>query len=146
MSSDRVPKIGGAAPARLRQPQVAPQARPTDEVTPVWKVAIMDKDAHVLGWQQCSKKRWFEILDNLGEYEKLTFAELGAQGCHPVPQERMKPDALARMRELKLDQVESLYSLRIMKKIRVWCLREGNLMYLLWYDPEHRVAKAKGYD
>ena len=47
------------------------------------------------------------------------------------------------MKELKLDDIDEIYSLRLEGKLRVFGLRELNCLRILWIDREHEICPSK---
>lgn len=40
------------------------------------------------------------------------------------------------------DDLDQLFSLRLTVRKRVWGIKEGNIFWILWWDPEHEVCKS----
>jgi hypothetical protein len=57
--------------------------------------------------------------------------------AHPI--ENLPRTALRRLQELQLDDEDGLCELRIKGAARVWGFRRGNVIHVLWWDPEHTV-------
>jgi len=51
-------------------------------------------------------------------------------------------DAQKRLEELKLDDVDQLYSLRLNGRERLWGIRSNDKFSILWWDPEHQICPA----
>ena len=79
-----------------------------------------------------------ELWRRMTDYEGMTATELSAKN-HPIPQQRLAPEARKRLRELQLDDLVELWSFRITGKRRFWCIKNENVYALLWWDPWHRV-------
>jgi hypothetical protein len=47
-----------------------------------------------------------------------------------------------RLEDLRLEDIDELVSLRLGGAERVWGIRDGNVMLLLWWDPEHAVCPS----
>lgn len=76
--------------------------------------------------RHCEAKTWQEILVASGHFN------------HPIKVEKLCSGAQKRLAELQID-AESLISLNVTGKERVWGVRNGNVLSLLWWDPNHQV-------
>jgi hypothetical protein len=56
-----------------------------------------------------------------------------------IPIEDLPRDALRRLQDLQLDDEDGLCELRIKGASRVWGFRRGNVIHVLWWDPDHTV-------
>ncbi len=63
-------------------------------------------------------------------------------GSHLVDVDNLASDAKKRLREIGQDDLDQLYSLRISGKKRIWGIREGYLLWFLWWDPFHSVCPS----
>ena len=120
--------------------------------TPVWGLRRMDMDG-AWGWRRVESERWWNrILPVLQNFESMTWAELmsGSGGRsagtnnHPVPVGGLSRKARKRLGELRQDDLDELFSLRIAGKERVYGIRDGRTFHLLRYDPNHDVYPVKG--
>lgn len=94
---------------------------------------------------------WVEIYPKLKIYEALNWHELERElygqhtrktKHHAVQVDKLAPEAIERLKKLKLDDLEELYSLRLTGKIRVWGIRKFGFLQLLWFDFEHAVCPS----
>jgi hypothetical protein len=100
-------------------------------------------EAGPFGWHQCdSHEKYFEILVKKKAFEGMTFSDLGKNGSHNVESWKLCKEAKDRLAELSLDDIEQLYSLRLTGTNRVWCLLQGSVMRVLWWDPNHQVCPS----
>jgi len=101
-----------------------------------WGVKAMNQD-----WE-------IEILPKLRDFESMTWQEiLSASGgrtrgnnSHSITVNKLSEDAKKRLEEINLDDVDSLFSLRLTGKRRLYGIREGRVLKLIWYDPEHKIC------
>jgi hypothetical protein len=90
------------------------------------------------------------ILPQLKDYERMTWETIertqhgksGKSKNHYVSVENLAPNAQKRLNALGLVEDE-LYSLRLGGTIRLYGLREENIMYILWIDYNHEVYPLK---
>lgn len=84
------------------------------------------------------------VLETLGHIGASTFEELaGKNGNKGIPISNLGPKARRRLGELRLDDYEEVWEMRINGKERVWGLRDGSVMMLLWWDPNHQVCPSQ---
>jgi hypothetical protein len=84
-----------------------------------------------------------EVFDKLRSYESMPWRKIeGPTGSHFVDRGRLCREAQRRLAELRQDDVDQVFSLRITARQRVWGLRSGRVLKLLWWDPEHQVCPA----
>jgi hypothetical protein len=92
----------------------------TDHLSPAWQFHLCDKDHELWGWGKLKPHEFIEIITRqLQGHEKMTWADikLAAGGrssgtnSHPVPTSGLINDAQKRLRQLKLDGYEELFSL-----------------------------------
>jgi hypothetical protein len=93
------------------------------------------------GWHEVDADTLRIVHSKLAEFERLTWREILSPdtGNHQMPTDRICKEAQERLRELKLDEVDSLISLRLKRRVRVWGLMDRGVLNLLWWDPEHGV-------
>ena len=64
---------------------------------------------------------------------------LAAKSFHGVQTVTFSPKAKMRLRKIKLDDIDVLYSFHIDGACRLWCIKDENLMAILWWDEHHEV-------
>jgi hypothetical protein len=64
-------------------------------------------------------------------------------GNHKMDVGLLEKDARDRLVELRLDDLDELWSLRLSAQERVWGVITLNVFSLLWWDPEHTVYEVK---
>ena len=68
----------------------------------------------------------------------------GNQGSHSVEVSKLCKEARDRLTELKLDDISSLFSVRLQGKQRIWCQKiSGEPMRVLRWDSEHKVCPSQ---
>lgn len=111
---------------------------------PVWRMKSVDVGCDQWGWNLIEGGDLHRIRERLGHYETMTFREIlnkDRTGCHDVEVFRMIPGAQKRAAQMAPGR-ESLFSLRINGQERVWGIREGHIIHLLWWDPRHEVCPS----
>ncbi len=99
------------------------------------------------GWNKIDEISIFEtILEKLKQYEEMTWSEIekkkGYRGKqnHLMPVKEICKKARERLKSLRLDDIDCLYSLRFSGKERLWGIRKNEVLYILWWDPNHGVC------
>ncbi|MBB3410836.1 hypothetical protein FHT87_004783 [Rhizobium sp. BK316] len=82
------------------------------------------------------------VIQKLSEIETLSETDLRQQGSHPIELHKLSGEAQQRLREIHHDDIDSIFSIRLMGAVRVHCIHHLNVMRVLWYDPEHQVCPA----
>lgn len=129
----------GAIVAELKK-QPREELEPRSDLRPVWKLARLD-----FGGPWCPKKIKSEVLveitTKLGHLESQTWPVIGKQS-HNVVVGKLSPEAQHRLKELKLDDLGSIYSLRLSATERLWGILVHNTFSALWWDPDHQVCPS----
>jgi len=72
--------------------------------------------------------------------EKEQYGRKGKTKHHSVNISDIDPKAQKRLKELKMDDIDELFSLRLTGKIRIWGIRKFSYLKILWFDLEHEVC------
>lgn len=90
-----------------------------------------------------------KIYPKLEEFEKISWEEIRLQNHrrkdkmvsnnHMVKAEKLSPLAKDRLKVLKFDDRDEIYSLRLEGQIRIYGFREQNYMDIVWIDLDHSV-------
>jgi hypothetical protein len=84
-----------------------------------------------------------EVLTRLGRFESMTWREIdGPTGSHGVAFQSLIRNA-QRLIEIEQDDAAEYFSLRINGPARVWGIRDGHTLKILWWDPEHEICPSK---
>ena len=109
----------------------------------MWRFSGADRNGD-FAWSSLDDPASYKrVLEKLHEFETMTERDIGLAGCHAVDVSGCCDQAKSRLQEIELDDLDQLYSFRITGAERVWCRTLGNLMLVLWWDPEHRVYPSK---
>lgn len=141
MSRRRKPSIRNAPPTTGKQPRVEGLPDPSGQ-HPVWSFSIVD-----VGGPWCFSclpgKDLPGVLTRLGQLEGMTWTEIEqGTGSHFVPCSRLVAEARRRLQNLHHDDLDELFSLRIRGKPRIWGIRIGPVLRVLWWDPDHQVCES----
>jgi len=97
------------------------------------------------GWHVIDANTLGEVRARLASFESMTWNEiLYAYGSpnHRVQLHRLCQDARDRLVAINQDDIDSLISLRVQGKPRVWGILDGSVLVILWWDPEHLVCPS----
>lgn len=83
------------------------------------------------------------VMEQLHCYETMDQKQLQMRGSHPISVDSLSRDARRRLEAIQQDDIDELMSFRITGPKRVFCIRERNVMRVLWYDPQHAVCVSK---
>ena len=116
---------------------------------PSWRMGSIDLDCK-WSFAELNIDRLHEIISKLRNFETMTWQEiLDASGGrkrgngnnnHEVPVSDLIAAARKRLKELKLDDQTSLFSLRLKGKQRIWGILDGHVLRLLWHDDNHQIC------
>lgn len=82
------------------------------------------------------------VMERLHCFETMCAKDIGASGSHEIQLDRLSKQARDRLQEIEQDDIDTLMSFRITGARRVFCIREREVMQVLWWDPEHQVCPA----
>lgn len=137
-------------PRSLKQPISIKKARRTEEPERtereriVWRIGLLDRCGK-WGWSEIENVvLWDKILKKMKDFESMTWAEIKKGGQnHSVPKFKLCPDAQRWLHDKGLDDVDGLFGLRLSGKKRVYGIRNGRVLDVIWWDPNHTVCPAR---
>lgn len=107
-----------------------------------WRFNAVDR-AGPYSWAALDDPAKFkQIIEHLSRCETLSEQDLARGGSHSIELHKLSKEARDRLVELKLDDVDSLFSIRCSGKERVFCIHRQQYLRVLWYDPEHSVCPS----
>lgn len=111
---------------------------------PAWRLKSIDFDGP---WcpKSMSPDDLLRVLTRIGNLETMTWQEIlvGARKeNHAIKISDLSKEAQARLATLKLDDVDDVISLRVTGRERIFGIRFGSVVRLLWWDPEHQVCPS----
>lgn len=88
-----------------------------------------------------------KIYPKLKHYEESCWEEIekeqygrGKTKHHSVDVSKIVSEAKKRLIELKLDDIDQLFSIRLEGKIRIWGIRHYSFLRILWIDLKHEIC------
>lgn len=97
------------------------------------------------GWHEIDKSTLQRIQERISAFESMTWGEIlvrDGKENHAIPVCDLNCDARNRLVELKQDDIDELVSLRFSARERIFGIREGAVLKLLWWDPMHLICPA----
>jgi len=83
-----------------------------------------------------------EVQKKLADFESMTWHEILTRSKHQhhtVLVEELSSRAQRRLEEIDEDDHDELVSLRLSGTKRIYGIRSGHVLDLLWWDPAHQV-------
>lgn len=127
------------APVESKTPKAG--AFPNDRCQPEFRAEQIDKTGP-WGWDNFDSSQIQEVFQKLFESQKLTWHDLRNNGSHAVNRIDLCADAQKRLTQIQKDDLDQLFSLRLTGRKRIWGIKEGNIFWLLWWDPNHEVCPS----
>lgn len=113
------------------------------QLNPTWQFSYIDIDGP-WGWKNIDKKYFFDkIVQGIINFESMKWSEILGRNNHEVNIDQIDKKAQKRLKQLNLDDIETLVSLRIMGAVRIWGIRVHNSFKVLWWDPKHQICTSK---
>lgn len=97
------------------------------------------------GWHEIGREKLAEIRSKLASLENSTWNEIlvgSKKQNHFISVEDLEPEAQRRLRELRMDDIDQVLSLRLSGEERVFGVKYDIAVSLLWWDPKHHVCKS----
>ena len=91
------------------------------------------------GWQDITSEDLHGVITRFAEFEGMNWDQIKVAGSHPIECARFCDAARARLVEIGHDDLDEMMSFRVMGAWRVWCVHDGSIMRVLWWDPDHQV-------
>jgi len=135
----------GAIPTANKTIRHSQTPEQVDHLRPAWGFRLIDLGLNDWNWNQVDYTAWIRLLKQLQSFESLTWGEIKLQTSgkrkgtrhHFIGLEKLEKAAKDRWIELHLDDYGEVYSLRMEGKLRIYGIREGRVLHLVWYDPHH---------
>jgi len=146
------PKVCESPPAK-KEPKAKSADLDRQEIEKIaWRFSIVDLYGP-WGWKSKAGKDWWsKIFPKLKDLESMTWAAImDASGgksrghgnnSHFVPVSKLAKQAKERLKEIGQEDLSDLFSLRLDGKTRIYGIRDGRALKLLWYDPSHTVCQV----
>lgn len=136
-------------PRQGKTPRQAANPESSIRETPVWSFVLYD---HEKPWAFSEADFFGKIMPHLKSRETQSWQEIltqagGKSAGHgsnnrTIPISKLSPAAQAELRTRRLDDRDALLSLRLTSIERIWGFREGRVLRILWFDPNHEICPA----
>lgn len=103
-----------------------------------WRFSGADREGP-FGWTIEGDVKFREVIEKLYEFEGKNWNDITLGGSHPIAVSELCDAARKRLVKLKRDDLDELMSLRLNGPNRVWCVKSGHIMKVLWWDADHQV-------
>lgn len=145
--------VPGKATSRIgdsREVVLKEQPVSYDKQKPSWRFARFDSDCADWGLDTL-KKELESVLGCLRSYEDhtwqsiktMTHGKKGKTKNHTVGINKLTKKGRRRLNDIKNDDIEEVFSLRYNGLFRIIGLLRGEILYILWIDPNHEVCETK---
>jgi len=135
-------------PLTGKKPRSDPDYLPSSvkDKHPTWRMSLIDFEGP-WGWSNISDiKALKNIQERLKSFEDMTWGEIekklitkGTPQNHFMSTNKICKAAKDRLKEINLDDRDTLYSLRFSNVERLWGIREAEVLYIVWWDHNHSV-------
>lgn len=117
-----------------------------------WAISTFDYDGP-WGIEAVKKENWIKHLTvHISSFETMTWDELlkasggRAEGKgnnhHEINVDNLSKKAKGRLNEINwIEDTDTIFSLRLQSKIRIYGVRDDNILKILWFDPWHDDKK-----
>lgn len=125
---------GGRRPAAVEAP--------SDRTTLSWRFGAADLEGP-FGWHRVDLATAIYLQNKLAAFETMTWSDLiNSPHNKRIPVEHLCRKAQERLLDLRQDDISELWELRLGGKQRIWGWRVGDVLHLLWWDPDHQVCPS----
>lgn len=114
---------------------------PTDSLHPEFRADQLDRQGP-WGWDHFDTSEIQEVFQKIFETQKLTWHDLRNNGSHFVDRVALSSEAQKRLVQIKNDDLDQLFSLRLTGRKRIWGIKEQNIIWILWWDPQHTACPS----
>ena len=123
-------------PSREKEPR---EGKFTVSPNPVWQFGRID-----FGGPWCPEKLTPQELRNvigkLGQLESQPWSQIDGDRNHLIRVDQIIKEARKRLLEIKMGDIDELYSLHLTGTQRLWGIRDRNVLRFLWWDPNHEIC------
>lgn len=145
-----VSSMGKKKKSVIQKEIVSPQKTPSklnlssdDSGHVVWSFSLADNEGR-WGFKGLSVDELHSLIfDKLVSKESLNWNEIKANKSHHVATSKLIKEAQIRLKDLNMDDLDELFSLRLTGIIRVWGVKQENVLRLLWWDPHHEICPSR---
>lgn len=149
-SNKKQPKISSSSKPRDREVRIKNNPENYRIKKPAWNVGLIDIECSWSFRNLNPVQFWDEIHSKLKNLETMTWQEIfDASGGrshgnnnHEIPICDLIAPARRRLKDLYLNDISHIFSLRLTGRQRIWGILEGHILKLLWFDPNHEICPS----
>lgn len=106
-----------------------------------WSISMLDVDGPFCWSKIGTNKFWSEIIPKIKHLESQSYlVMINDAKHHNISIDKLTKQARDRLEEIRLDDCEELFSIRLSGKERIFCIQQENVMKILWWDPDHLIC------
>ncbi|MBX9298236.1 hypothetical protein K5M33_14105 [Chromobacterium vaccinii] len=105
---------------------------------PSWRFSTVDRTGP-FAWP-IGQEIEVKILAKLHQFDSMKWPTIEGDDHHFIETKRLSKEAQDRLADLKQDDVDGVFSFHFSGKRRIIGIRSGDIVKLLWWDPEHKVC------
>lgn len=132
-------------PGAAKHPRVSENPSAYNDSVISWHLGLLDYEGPFCP-SRIGSGGISRILAKLKSFESMKWSEILNHRHHTVNASGIAPEAKQRLAELELEDHELLVSVALSNLERLWGIRKGAVMMLLWWDPEHLVFPSTKKD
>lgn len=107
-----------------------------------WNLDIIDMDGP-FGWHRSEIGHLLGmVFPRLKQLETMTWGQIPTTGSHSIEVGDLCKEAQARLEELNLAEYDTVYSVRLQGRPRLFGIKDRAVLRVLWWDPEHAVCPS----
>lgn len=115
----------------------------TNHLSPSWRISRLQL-IEPFGWHEVTGAKIRDIRDKLANFESMTWNDIVVKAKkrnHTISVSKICKEARDCLLALRLD-IDELVSLHLSGTERVWGYRDGAILNVLWWDPEHQICPS----
>jgi len=90
-------------------------------------------------WRDVALNELDKLITRLAEFEDKNSEGIRKTGSHRIACDMLSDAARERLNRINKNDLDELMSFRVDGSSRVWCICDGSIMKVLWWDPTHQV-------
>lgn len=107
-----------------------------------WRFSIMDMGGP-FSFADVKAKTWQRILEKMRQWDSMTWGEIEGDDNHAVAVAQLSSKAQKRLLEIGQDDIDEIFSLRLIGRERLIGIRDRHVFRVLWWDPYHQVCPSR---
>lgn len=77
------------------------------------------------------------IVSHIRSFESMSWGELPEKQHHSIDVEKLNKCAQRRLADIQQDDIDQVFSLRVQGQHRIYGIKDGSFLKVLWYDLNH---------